>query len=61
MKSNDKTEKMLFPSIFDGGLAGGQTGNDQCCPYTIAASAARSSVRSAMVSPVTCMVLADHG
>ena len=24
-------------------------------------SAARSSVRSAMVSPVTCMVEADHG
>ena len=47
--------------LLDIGLRGNQPGNNQCCPYTIAASAARSSVRSAIKSPFTAMLAALQG
>ncbi len=41
--------------------AGPKRGKDRTGRSRAFCSAARSSVRSAMTSPVTCMVLADHG
>ena len=55
------TRETLISRILNGGLRGNQPGNDQCCPYTIAASAARSSVRSAIRSPFTAMLAALQG